>query len=242
MTHFPVIVCTDDPGDLENIMLPWWEEREGVTDPKWDWFVIGGRWSGYFRYKRGMPRELRIEPPYPHSSLLPQEKAPPYHCDGGRVKALDLEGMRRVATDSATERYNIWERLTEGKPQALPWRSFADNISEGNGYTAQQARDEYHSQPMVQAIKGSALDFPLDDAIEEFDCSRNVYVERARAQAVPGYAHVTLDGKWVAPGEMGWWGMHSDSQQDRLGYLEVANAYFGTLDSQVWMICVDCHI
>lgn len=48
MSHYSLLVITDSkPTEsvLAGIMLPW-QEVPGNEDSKWDWYQIGGRWSG----------------------------------------------------------------------------------------------------------------------------------------------------------------------------------------------------
>ena len=60
--------------------------------------------------------------------------------------------------------------------------------------------------------------------------------------AVPGYATISTDGRWMAPGKMGWFGVSSDSTDDRIGYWEAANAYIEALPDDTWLVALDCHI
>lgn len=49
MSHFTVMVFGEDP---EGQLAPYDENLgEECEDPKWDWYSLGGRWSGYFKAK-----------------------------------------------------------------------------------------------------------------------------------------------------------------------------------------------
>lgn len=205
---------------------------------KWDYWRVGGRWGGYFPYRSDYAR-LVLKPEAGWDS--PELK--PGHCDGGPKRALDLQALRSESAAEAVLRYREFMELAKGTPEALPWRVFADNISE-NGYTLEQAREEYHSQPRIQALKGTKFDEPFgDDVAEEFGGKSGArYAEIARARAVPGFATLTTEGRWMAPGRMGWFGAHDDSESDRIDYWEAANAYIDSLSDDTWLISVDCHI
>jgi len=206
---------------------------------KWDWWQIGGRWTGQFPYKREHAAVVITGKPG-----LMTKPAANGTCDGGPLYALDLDTMRAGAATRARVRYGKYREAVEGTPDALPWSVFRDNISEGSGYTADQARAEYRSQPRVRALDATEkFSCPFSgDPIAEFTVPEEVYAERARAGAVPGYATLTADGRWMAPGHMGWFGMSDDEENDRIGYLEAANAYIGSLPDSAWIISVDCHI
>jgi hypothetical protein len=206
-------------------------------ESKWDYWRIGGRWGGYFRHRDGC-RDRVIKPKRDWDS---PELIAPMAADGGPKAALDLDALREAKASEARKTYIEFHKLVEGTPEALPWSVFADNINPESGYTIHQAREEYHSQPRVVALKGTDFRWH-DDAIATFQQPENLYVEKERARAVPGYALLTLDGKWMAPGRMGWFGMSSDQESDRIGYWEAANAYIESLPDSTWLIAVDCHI
>jgi hypothetical protein len=242
MTHFPVVVCLDDPTKLEEALAPFDENLTeewhpgGDAQAKWDWWVTGGRWGGYFPFKPEH-ESLVITPEKQWSS--PELK--PGYCDGGPKMALDLDRMRAEGAATAREMYAEWLKVTAGTPEALPWTVFTQNISEENGYTIAQAREEYHSQPRVRALKGTDFQWQ-DDPISSLQVPEELYVERGRAHAIPGWAILTRDGRWMEQGQMGWWAMNDASEGSKIGYLEVANAYIDELPETTFLICVDCHI
>lgn len=243
MTHFPVVVCVDDPDQLESALAPFDENITETWHPggdvqaKWDWWVTGGRWGGYFRY-RPEHASLIIKGEQRWSS--PEIK--PGHCDGGPKFALDLDGMRSAAAAEARDSYAAWLKIITGTPEAIPWTKFRERISGETGYTAERARDEYHAQPRVKVLKGTEFDWFSSDAIEELQVSEEIYVERARAGAVPGWAILTLDGRWMEQGQMGWWAMSDDTEASRIGFWEASNAYIDSLPDATFLIAVDCHI
>jgi hypothetical protein len=203
---------------------------------KWDYWRIGGRWGGYFPYhQKHAAKVIATERGWDSP-----ETVKPLHCDGGPKSALDLAALRKEMAEQAAKTYAEYRAVVAGTPEALPWSAFADNISEG-GYTIDQAREEYHSQPRVQALSDSDFRYH-DDVIAEFAVDEKVYVERRRAQALPGYATVTTDGQWTAPGRMGWFGVSTDSTDDRAGYYEAANAYVDALPDDAFLVVIDCHI
>src|SRR5262249_19340826 len=146
-------------------------------DTQWDYWLIGGRWGGFFPYK----------PQHAGLILKPETKwdspdIKPGYYDGGPKKALDLAAMREARAVRARRRYTEYTDVVKGTPDPLPWRTFADNISPWTGYTLDQAREEYQSQPRIQALKGTAFDEPFgDDPAEEFGGEREgAQLARAR--------------------------------------------------------------
>ncbi len=206
-------------------------------EAKWDYWRIGGRWGGYFPHHRDVAGVLK-----PERGWDSPETILPAHCDGGPRSALDLDGMRKEREADARKLYAEYQAIAAGTPGALPWSAFRDNISEVSGYTIDQAREEYRSQPRVQALSASETFRWRDDCITEFSVSEKSYVKRERTRAVPGYATLTTDGQWMAPGRMGWFGMSSDGEDDRIAYWEAANSYIEALPEDAWLVVLDCHI
>jgi hypothetical protein len=58
------------------------------------------------------------------------------------------------------------------------------------------------------------------------------------------YAVITPDGQWHAPGNMGWWGMSSETlEEDRLWTLSYYDRFIKLAIEKGWcMTIVDCHI
>lgn len=237
MSHFTVTVCTKDPDRLEEILAPFDENAEETCDDdrKWDWWQVGGRWTGYFPYRAEFANEVICGKPGPGAS-----DAPARRCDGGPKRALDLGALREEKAVEARRAYAEFHALILGKPRGKSWASFQADLDAGR-ITIGDARIQYHNQPAIQALNGTDFRF-YDDPLAEFGLPESLYIERAKAQAVPGWATITTDGRWMAPGTMGWFAMSDATEDSQIGYWEVANAYIESLPDDVCIIVVDCHI
>lgn len=208
---------------------------------KWDWYQIGGRWTGYFKVKSIANRSSIVNG---RPGTMTAANRDVSRCDGGKKANLDLDGMRDEKGVEAGAAYDRYHELMSGWPEAKPWSYFRDKVDDsGDGYTIQQARKDYGDQTRVKIVRDTEFDsFMGPDAIEEYAKPRDLLIKQARAHAVPGYAMLTHDGEWVAPGDMGWLGMSSDDESDRDEYVKFANAYVDSLSDDTWLIQVDCHI
>lgn len=205
---------------------------------KWDYWRVGGRWGGYFTTTAvGDPRLFEPERGWDSPDVLAKDS-----CNGGPKELLDLGGMRERAAAKAREEHEKWTAAVEGTPEARPWREFAEMIGVIDGYTREQAQLEYRTQPRMVALEGTEFRQMWNCPITTYQKPDRVFVELARAQAIPGFALVTVEGKWMAPGEMGWFGASTDTDSERIGYLEVANAYIESLPDSAYLIAVDCHV
>jgi hypothetical protein len=235
VSHFSVVVCIDDPAKLDAVMAPYDENLEDNEHPYWDYWRVGGRFSYYFPYRPEFAAKV-IRPERGWDS----PSAEPMHCDGGPKGALDLNRLRQERADSARERHAEFAALIAGTPEARSWKQFLAERDAGN-LTIDEAREMYHSQPRIRAI--SQTDFRWDDdPLATYSQPVERYVMHAVAQAVPGFATLTTDGRWMAPGVMGWFAMTDATDDTRAGYLEVANAYIESLPDEVYLIVTDCHV
>lgn len=220
--------CGDDD-DYEKIFTEdgaAWTMSTYNPQSKWDWYAVGGRWKGYFPYDSAME----------HLVINPDGQ----RADGGQKKALLLDSLRFEREADARMQYRGFSELVSGLPEALPWKAFTARLSQD--YKIEQARDDYHGQERVRALKGTEFDYPLDDAIERYGCTEAEYAGKARDSAVPGYALLTHDGRWVEPGKMGWFAVSDDDEDSRAEYNRIANEYIDSLDEEMYLIIVDVHI
>lgn len=207
---------------------------------KWDWWVIGGRWLGYFTVKPEHDGDKRLITGRPGTF---DNSGEPGRVDGGPRGLLDFDALRTVKATEAGEIYDRWTKLVDGLPEAKPWAHFLGlRDTDPDSYPIDRARREYGAQPRVQAARESKDFRWYDDVIAEFADGRETYTQRAAEAAVPGFALLDLEGRWLEPGQMGWFGMSSDTADSRLVYNARANAYLDDMPEDAWVIVVDCHI
>ena len=151
---------TDDEGNIYSTYNP---------DSKWDWYSIGGRWSGEF---------------------IPEDEA--------IVKDIDFS-MNKEDYEQALK---FWKENVDGDTDKLFYKK------------------EYYYDRYGTAEK---------------------YAEYCASFST--YAVITPDGKWHAPGEMGYWGMSSESDDEyRDWHDHYKERFIDTADPEWVLTIVDCHI
>ena len=210
-------------------------------DGKWDWYVVGGRWSGFLPLKVGAGAIAFPRNTYPMDGApLPEQRA-----DSALKGDIDWEGARFVAAQRANDAFNTWVQLLaeHGKPQ-LEWNSEIANRLSAEG-KLEEYREQYRSDPWVIAAREA---FPSDqygwmyDPREEFEGHTMLsYVEQERISALSCYATITRDEGWIAPGDMGWFGMSSETRNDRYAYAKKVYDIIENLADDTPITIVDCH-
>ncbi|MFJ5532406.1 hypothetical protein [Streptomyces sp. NPDC093261] len=210
---------------------------------KWDWWQIGGRWADHFIHRPDADLRRLVR----GSRSWMNEKDPHKlgYCDGGPRGLLDFEAMREEAARKAAKEFDRWTDLTRDLPEALPWEHFTARVdAEGkDAYSIEQARKDYREQARVKAAAGDTeFRHWWEDVVAHFAAGRDALLEKARLEAVPGYALLRQDGTWDEPGRMGWFGMSEETDSSRAMFKGRTNAYLEELDPDAVIVNVDCHI
>lgn len=212
-----------------------------MTNPnaKWDWWVIGGRWSGsYFKVKHGAQGIAEGQP-----GVFGNETG----IDVIRVGDIDWEAMRGEAEERAKKYFEKLEAAFGGSiPQPEVAWSEMHTKEEYKDWEIQTKRDFYHAQPALQKLaEVQKLDtehelFGFFFSLEDFACGKDEYVRRKGEDALTTYA-VVKNGKWYQKGEMGWFGMASN-EKDAEQWGDEMSALLADVDEDEIATLVDCHI
>lgn len=225
---------------FEEYMKEWcgYEKNENgqfgyMTNPNghWDWWVVGGRWSGFFKVKDNPQGICELGEPGTFDN-----KAPVGHADSLRVGDIDFEGMRFDARREANKKYDNLEKILNGRP--IPsW----NDVREKHGENINAARQEYHSMETVKELnKHDDFRWIIGDLAETFGPDRKSYVRRCENRVCSTYA-VVHEGEWIAKGKMGWFGMSNDKVSEDEWDEKVINL-LTSLPPDTRVTLVDCHV
>lgn len=194
------------------------------TNPnkRWDWYEIGGRWTGFFPLK-------------PHASGmvgcpgLMTNPAKPGTADQCAWGDVDVYRARAEAAAKAGVRFDKWNDIVAlyGRPRS--WEEMRD--TDGN---TDATRKAYYEQRAIQEMR--AWDCP----VAGYGFDRAAYIAKCVAKALVPFA-VVKDGQWHERGKMGWWGCVSDEQDHDAWCAKVSELLDG-LPPDTLVTMVDCHI
>lgn len=208
---------------------------------KWDWYSVGGRWTGYFKLKDGCNGELGV-------SGVSGNKPRPNHADEILKGDIDIEVMKIEAHAKATEEY---EKVLNAFGGVIPkddfsWGSLFDGTN--NDIPADVRREKYSNQPSQLKIaevrqNGSnevkellGWGFELDD----YQCTKEEYANRASNDVITPFAFVK-DGVWHEKGKMGWFACVSD-EKEATEWASEFITMFESLPDDTLITVYDCHI
>lgn len=235
--------CGDEERDPEKGVFGYWEN----PNRKWDWYEVGGRWTGFFLAKKGVREGVAVGRP---GLMTPQAEKGWY--DQIRKGDVDFDGMRDDAEKDARWRYALVIGTT-GPLTLNPWSFYRDDTSYGDNREGWDARrTAYHDQPAYVAAReklreasNQVKDEKERDTLiwvelDDFLCTEDEYAQRHRDQAISTFA-VLKGGIWYEKGKMGWWACVSDPK-DEAEWLREFNLMLDTLDDDTLLTVVDCHI
>lgn len=198
------------------------------TNPhsKWDWWQLGGRWSGFFRLSRGaLAADQHVAP-------IDVVTKPVGLCASAAIKRdVDWAAMADVAGRDAGVKWDR-VRLIVGDLTAF---ALWDAVRAKYPGDMDAARTEYRAQPAVQALR-ACRDLAWE-SVDDFVIDRDAYVAAARSASCRTFAFLR-DGQWLAKGTMGWFACVSDESTD---WPEVFETLLAAVPGDHWVSVVDCH-
>lgn len=208
------------------------------TNPnrKWDWYQVGGRWSGFLKLK---PEFVGKGENGDRSWTNRDEAISAFNCDSALKSQIDFEGMRKEDGDAAAKRWDEAHEVIKGRTWKT-WEQIGEEITtapEGkNVWDARRAA--YHSQEALAELR-KVFDNPFSN-LDEYLTPREQYIQEYRNGAISTYA-LLKDGQWYEKGEMGWWGMSNDKMSQAEWNQQVAKL-LDELPDDTRITIVDCHI
>lgn len=276
MSHFTVLVIGDDPekqlapyqeNNMENCpekSLTFHADEDSNIDKKtgkrgywtnenakWDWYELGGRWTGFFKARNGA-QTLTGRPG------LMTEPANPGYADQLLKADIDFDAMYSEAADKAAKEYDTVMAVIGHLPVNKTWKEV---LGSRQGTDVENARKEYAAQPRVAAYREAAdkgireyakaknkgtvnenepMYFHLMGTPDEYIVSRDEYIGRAMRNTIIPYALVK-DGKWYERGKMGWWGM-SINEKDPEEWSKQVYKLLEEAPADTLLSLFDCHI
>lgn len=205
--------------------------RRTNPEKKWDWWTVGGRWSGFLKLKQGAQGVTGQRGLMGSHFASGQDRV-----DQAKKSDIDFDGMRAQAIEKASERWSRCRAIV-GMGDA-PWQSW-ESIRTG-AESIQAARDQYNGQSAVVALKEAdptEYGWELDDKLA---LPLDTYLQLASDKALCTFA-VLLDGKWYERGEMGWWACVNNEKATGEWEKEFATL-LDALPDDALLTVVDCHI
>lgn len=228
-----ILAPFDENLDVEQVTEPAWEDYPAETywhNPrgKWDWYMLGGRWSGFFPLKPGAEHLIKDHTQYPES------EAHPGCADLARVRDIDFDTGYRDAEIEGEELFARFAALVEQTgtdPEA--WETWASPYSE-------EQRKSYWDQPLVKAMKAGGFKDTLfwmkpDDFFFGKPDAHQRFIQNRRLAKFATFAVLNSEGWHEKPGD---WGA---TPQQGEQWNQLQRSLFTNLPDDAWLAVYDLH-
>jgi hypothetical protein len=206
------------------------ETRYGyLSNPnaKWDWYQVGGRWAGILKLKPGVEEFGKGE----LTLLASPEQREAFEKSNGQAsiaykKDVDIEGLEAPQRESAEKRWDEWNSDIGQKWNALPkdaqgWPKDRDSIPEDVSKWMSDSLGFMYSKIQIDDLNNMTR--------EDYVAKESIWCTYA----------LLWDGKWYQRGDMGWWGISSN--EDDNWEFQFKKLWNQIPDDEI-VTAVDCHI
>jgi hypothetical protein len=203
-------------------------------DGKWDWFQLGGRWSGFLKLKKGV-KGTKGEP-----GLFGTKSTKRGWCDQALKKDIDFDGMRDAAGKEGEKHYKMVLKTFGGTIPTLDvtWDELIDETNhEYNKLSIEQKREMYHSQPAMEEVKKHSDKLGWGFELKPYQSPIEDYVKRCRENAIGTFA-VLVEDNWYEKGEMGWFGI---THNENPNWSSEFQKLLDSVDDDTLISLYDCH-
>lgn len=210
---------------------------EGYWDnpnKKWDWFLLGGRWTGYFKTKLGVVATVG-------EAGIMTDEAPVGYADQLTKGEVDFEAMRKEAAIEAEQKYDYAAGIFGDLLPNETWEDVRKRVS-----PIDEARNVYWAQDRCKAWtdkrskNSKTWPFGFNTSPDEFLITKEEYVQKARNSAITTHAMI-YEGKWYERGEMGWFAVVKNEKEGEQWDREFTALLDGLPDDTLLSL-YDCHI
>lgn len=214
---------------------------------KWDWCQIGGRWAGFFHIKPEFQHLYSSASPnfswgWKDNPIAMAKVRSEKRVDIAMKGHIDWEFMMNDAAIRAGKEYDFAMDIIGYLPPNESWEVVRD------GGSGDDAREKYWAQPRCKAWKDFSKDHyqemsdlgisGFSGSPDDYLCSRETFIEQKRRQSICPFA-LLHNGKWAQKGEMGWWAIVTNENDN---WIDVFHKALASMPDDTKLTMVDCHI
>jgi len=204
---------------------------------KWDYWVIGGRFNANFKVKPDTPQDDFVPSEVHWSEGFGNVADHTNASDRARKRAIDYPAMIAARREDAEKQWEKLTAATEGlTPPETGWSGYREAHAD-----IEEARKAWGSHPWVSATRRAGFFDAYEDFFIGGENPQQAYIAHRETMAVTGFYAIVKDGKWLARGDMGWFGMSRNEANDT-EWRDRVRDLIEELPDDTWLTTVDCHI
>lgn len=225
-------------------------------DAKWDWWQVGGRWTGSLQLKPEIVIEENIPAGNGEPGVLTEPNYDPSKCDWTLAKYVDWENMLGDQLSSVMRNYKIYQEAlasivfpkneySEEEQRTIEGAKKTWNLEDERGSNCRscfKTEDDYVKSCLADMElfnKGHHQFFDtFETSADRMYKTEKEYEEMFCGKALT-FAYIDKEGKWHERAEMGWWAITTDENDN---YDKDFWSFVTNLDPDQRVYVVDCHI
>lgn len=185
---------------------------------KWDWYVKGGRFSGFLTVKKD-DEEVRVN----------------------ETTVADIDFNKKIE-EVKKEAREYWKEVNdfikESKTDSFkPWKEIVDI----EGLNVVEKREMYNAQPEAKAFAEYSKNNFNFNSVEDFLVSEEEFVSDSVYSSIAPFAYVSEKTGWREQGEMGWFGVSIKNTSNKEWHEEFMS-FVAELPPETKVTVIDCHI
>lgn len=211
---------------------------------KWDWYSVGGRWTGYLQLKQPSTAGAHIVG-YGRRGVIGKPQRGPLCCDWAPVSWIDWKGMRDKDFEEALERFRTIKKC-QVEAEGMDVEAHLDEFRADFLELLEREKDWHGSlhEYTKQRLLGKVLrreEIWLWGEDDLLALSEEEFILRQKAKALT-FAFVDMEGRWVQRGQMGWWALVTDENEGYDAAFWMFVKRLGESNPNQRCYLVDCHI
>jgi hypothetical protein len=151
-----------------------------IQGPKWDWYVIGGRWTGFWLMKENPAAPGNVGSP--GLMTAPAEEG---YADSARKGDIDFAGMRQAAATRAEEEYDLYASHIDINAPHAQWKTVREWVmSEGDFANFDDTRYAYGQVGDINFREAppTAVETENGEFKSAIDIARHIYHQQPRVK------------------------------------------------------------
>jgi len=208
--------------ELDEDMITQEYDTMSTSNPKgkWDWYVIGGRWTGFFMVKPGMEHLAELGESGTGGNL------PKYEADRLPKCAIDFERMEAAAIEGVEKEWCIIDQARRENGYAHITTRYMDNTKP----------EGYREETRYEEVK---VGWHVALTLDEFKTiTKDELIAKRRAGIIANNVHAMLiDGEWYES-DSGFFGKADKADRD---WTVFVNQKIAEMDENDMLTLVDYH-
>jgi hypothetical protein len=209
-------------------------ENHKNINAKWDWHLLGGRWVGSLKLKKGANGQVGKDGIVTRDALI-------RFADQVIKRDIDFDGMRKIGADNAGKKWDKVNRILGDVEIPYSWEHVREVMFPGDIQAARvYCRNQSANKKIDEWNRKNNYSLFGVDPHDFMNVPREKHCQEAADSAISTFA-VLKDGVWYERGKTGWWGIAS-GENDQSNWNKEISKMIESLGDDTLISIYHCHM